>query len=726
MKNYKKVVLALLIVVLIGVMSINVFAASIYSRQKKNIYLVMDDSGSMGTSGTNDASYSVQTLIAMTDKNDSVKIYFMNATNAIGEIDMTKKSNALIADVKSKYPKDNGGTPYQPVKIAKNEIESTASMGDETEYWLVIFTDGDFDEVKNNTLDVNADLQEFAQKTLANGSKPNVLFITNRGTSPVSSNGIPNLHVVQNSSIIDSMNEAARVISGRAVVSKPEFTQNNTVVDFDIPYPTKNIIVFTQDNKVNILDVSTESPLNTSENYTVSHPGASSGNIKDSTVCFITEENGSSIRQGHFSIKFDKSLYPKDTTILYEPAIGIIATYYNQDGQQIDPQNLSIGETAKVTFTLCDSETNQPLPESMFGGAVKYSSEINGKTYTSNEVDFNVDSDTLNIKMNATLPDGYIMSLHSEYSGFTELRTINFSLSNSGKFVADYDKLKNAEGIVANILLNGDRPTAEQLKDFTLKIKGENIISSNFDIEKDEANGTFIIHPRKGLVGALTPENKTYEVVLVDKKGGEYTATLSVEIPGARPWLSLLIFALSILLVIYLIWVFASKSYFPRGKCLKLYRNSRPIEGANVRYTRYTFGKLYWNEFIMVFHGKFAFFKHLLIQLLPNQRQCVTLYGIGSPKEGKFEDITIYAEDSQTLSIADTTLSPGKYGGYTSAYVMYETDAKSKLSLDYMITEVGEKMKEYSLSLDRILSKSVKREGGASVYFLKFTTKNRR
>ena len=160
---------------------------------------------------------------------------------------------------------------------------------------------------------------------------------------------------------------------------------------------------------------------------------------------------------------------------------------------------------------------------------------------------------------------------------------------------------------------------------------------------------------------------------------------------------------------------------------MRLYRNKAPIEGANVRNTRFTFERLVWNEFKMVFKGDFTFFKHFARQLLPNQKMCVKLYGIGSPGTGKYNDLTIYAYNTQTLAIADSTLRPGEYGGYSSKYLMYDRDGVTELSFDNMITTMNDKVKKYDLSFGRILSKAVNRTegGGATVYYLKFASKKK-
>lgn len=711
----------------------SVNAASIYKREKKNIYLVMDDSGSMGGSPTNDANYSLQTMLAMTDKNDTVNLYFLNDNSKLGgDMDMSNKSNAMLENVRKKYPRASGGTPYGIVEVAQQDLRDAAYQGDETDHWLIVLTDGSFDE--DDTVGPNSytatDLVNFSEEVLANGTHPNVLFISIGGYSCLPSTSNPTLHYIEEFDIKEAMNQAVRLISGRVEVAG-SYSQDKTQVTFKVPYPAKNIVVFTQNIKTQITDVVAASELDVSENYTVTYP-ENNAKLKDSTVCFIPEKNGSSISMGDVTLTFDKALKPGDTTILIEPAIALVAHYYNQDGQEVDPLDLSVGEKAKLTYSLCDSETKQPLDPAVLGGGVTYSAEIDGQTYqNTDQIDFEVTGDTLDVKIFATLPDGYELDIYGKYMGLQKKRFINFSLANGGRFSADYDQLKNAPGVDANVMINGRPLTEEQFKDFSIRIKGENGFISNFSVEKDTVNGKFVIHPKKGWISVLTPKAKTYTVVLTDKEGGTYTANMTVEIPGRRPWIEILIFLAILALVIYFIVVFATKKYFPRGVVFLFYATGKPTARDAKRPKKITLGGLFWNEFKQIFKkGNFIIFKHLLVQLLPHQAVCVGIYDIYSGCN--YSDITLYAQDTYTVQYDDRTLRENRNGhGYTSAgnYHVLDSNFSTEIVAENML-QLGEKRRRPRriMAMEQVLMKKTKLNGGDTYfrYYLQMTKKRKK
>ncbi len=687
--------------------------ASVFQRQKKSIYLVLDDSFSMVNRPTYDANYSLQTLLAMTDKNDSVKLYFLNEKFGLsGNIEMSKKDNDMLSKVHDKYPEPTGGTPYTSVQIAQKELTAAASEGDETDYWLVVFTDGEFSMPAGLTTE--NDLQTFADKELANGTKPNVLYITVGGTS-ISNGNRDNLHVIDHTSIITAMTDAAKVISGRINVENVNYSADGKELTFSLPYPAKNIIVLTQNTRTKITDSKAASDLNISENYTITYPEPGYG-LDKSTVCFITEKNNSSIGSGEVTLKFDKGLNPQNTTVLFEPAIGIVAHYYNSDGAEVDPKDLYISENCRIEFTICDSETKKPLDIGAFGGNVKYSSEVDGIKADSNVREFTINKDEIEIVLYAEMPDGYILETRQKYN-FEVSRIITFTLSNGGKFKADITELKNAEGTRADILINGASISSAELKDFELDIEGENSFVSNFDIEKDEKNGGFIIHPKKGWISPLTPKDKTYKVNLTDKSTGKiYTADLTVEITGPRNWIPIIVFVLIVALIVYLIIVFATKTYFPKNLRFVLYLN-KPDSGAKGKHgIKYTLGKIYWNEFTKCFKGNFTFFVHLFKQLLPNTRQCVTLYGIGS--RGYYDQITIIANLSTVVYAEDKTLKYNETSKkFSSEYDVYNSNFIKIMGAENLTKKPKSKEKpRYTIDTGNVLVRKKVSSTNSKVY----------
>lgn len=722
MKLKKIIIYIVTLIVLLSSVIPQTYASSVFNRQNKKIFLVLDDSGSMGKEGTYDANYSLQTLVAMLDKNDSVNVYFLNHSNPdIEQINLAQKDNALISNIKEKYHFSDGSyTDYNVVNEVKQKLYDSVSKDDKSDYWLVVFTDGEFG------MDAAGDLKTFSQTKLYNGDYPNVLFVT-IGSEDSEDDGT--FHLVSEDTILASMNIAAEKISNRQKIEKPTYSDGNKTVTFNLPYPARNIIVLTQENETSVTAGSAKSKLSYDEKYNIFYPAdTGSNNYNDaiaytSTVCYVTEENSSSIEAGEVTLTFNKELVPKNTVVLFEPAIEMKVEYFCGDGK-IEPKDFWVGQKVTAKYTLCDSERGTELKDDDFDGKIKYNAKVGEDSFDKSEFEFDVKSEEFDVDFAITLPDGHTMEEQEHCVGVVK-REITFTLSNAGQFKADYGEINDAEGIDANILVNGAAP--ETLENFDIEIQGKNFFTSNFDIVPDEQNGKFVIHPKKGFIGVLTPYSKTYEVILTDKvaNGTQYKQTLVVEIPGERPWIQLGLWILLLLAIIYLIIVFATKKYFPRGKYFRLYRNNPPIYGEAQRYVAISFSKLMWNEFKMIFSGNFTFFKHLFKQLLPCQALCVTLFGVGSPKSGKFPDITIAADNSVSLIVYDATLRPRQFGGFESSYTLYEQDFMSELALDFLVN-VNDKKPKYFINIDQMFAKKQILDTGAPyIYYLQFTNKKK-
>ena len=546
-------------------------AASVYIRPKKSVYLVMDDSGSMGTTGTNDANYALQTFLAVLDKDEEVNIYFLNGKQALGSIDFLKKSNDMIKDVRVRYPASVGGTPFNTVKEAAEDMRKAVAKDDTREYWLVVITDGGF----NEGIDPQNYMENFTNTALKNGSYPNFLYVGigggQRFTVP---QGAENRFFLESSyDIIEAMRNAVIHITDRQVLTATN--ADSKTINFTLNYPARNIVVLAQTYKTKITSYTAVSDINTGELYDIEYP-ATNPHLQYSTVAYLTEKNGSSIKSGDISLTFDCDVDVSNVVVMVEPAIGINAVYLDEGGQPIKPQDMGVNEDVTVEMTLCDSETLDPLDLSAIFGSVDQYITINGTRYDGSKVTFTVPAKDLDISLVAEFADGFILDIHEQVTGLVEKREISLFVSDSGYFECDIDSLDSANGIVVTPLINGANLTAEIMKDTSLTISGGGLFTNRFDIVPDDSTGTYIIHPRAGLLKVFTPtDEQNFDITFTDVDGTTITETITVKITGDRHILALIGIVigtlLGIALIIYLIIVEVTRVRFPKGAFIQYY-----------------------------------------------------------------------------------------------------------------------------------------------------------
>ncbi len=575
-------------------------AADVYKRPQKHIYLVMDDSSSMEKeNGEYDANYALQVMVAMMDKTDTMSVYFLNNQSALsGSIELKSKSNEMLENIKVNYPAASGGTPYDAVMQAKKDLRKAVKADDEDEYWLIIITDGGF---TSPSMDYEDDIVNFAkgknakgkEEYLRNGKLPNVMCVSINYPSIVSEKKLNNLYVIENKDTVPSMTEAARIISGRVEVKNITFSSDKKSLSFKLPYPTKNIVIFTQNTKTETVSYTSDSELNISENYHVARP-VPSATLNTSTVSFITEKNGKSIKSGYVSFEMSKNIVPENTVVLIEPSIGLHAEFYNQDGDKCNPTDLKIGEAAEVRYSLWDPENNTVILDSMLDGGVEYTVDINGETKLENTqksdpskgehvVDFVVSDSTLELGVIAQFSDLFVLNVEKKYTGITQHILPDLTLSGGGVFTADINEIDDTRFVTATPSYNGRTLTEGEMKGATLKIKGGNIFTSRFKVVKDEATSEFRIIPKGGLLKVFTPVNSEVEVIFVSERGEQVVEKLTVELTGERNWWPFIIALIITAITIYLIVVYSIKPKFPLDLMLINYKVTDPKKPIEVK-----------------------------------------------------------------------------------------------------------------------------------------------
>ena len=143
-------------------------------RSKKVVSVVYDDSGSMSGSNWPYANYAMQTFVAMLNDDDELYITYMSNP---GKAEKINTDDLLSAVTDIRNHQDSGDTPYESVQTAMNQLESVKDTNANTQYWLVVFTDGGYNgSTPGDTTEVERDLDDFSSKKMANETTPQIMY----------------------------------------------------------------------------------------------------------------------------------------------------------------------------------------------------------------------------------------------------------------------------------------------------------------------------------------------------------------------------------------------------------------------------------------------------------------------------------------------------------------------------------------------------------------------
>ena len=169
--------------------SINVLKAgaeSLYIR--KIVSVVYDDSGSMSYNGCSNwayANYAMQAFCGLLNDEDKLFVTYMSSAGNYpnsyvpDEVDLSASGiQSSVNSIRDHF--DDQGTPFWSLDIAYDKLRSVDDSNENTQYWLVVITDGNFAREGNIEVpedDVNSKLASFSSSTMPNGSSPRITFL---------------------------------------------------------------------------------------------------------------------------------------------------------------------------------------------------------------------------------------------------------------------------------------------------------------------------------------------------------------------------------------------------------------------------------------------------------------------------------------------------------------------------------------------------------------------
>ena len=410
MKKTISVLLALLVVlpILVVCLSVPISAESLYIH--KVVSVVYDDSYSMQQGGSLNyryASYAMQSFCGMLNSEDQLYITYMSKQFETQKIDLSAEGIQASVDAIKNHP-HNGNTPYDAVKTAYSKLKSvkaTASDDENTQYWLVVITDGEFNELskmnsKNEKIaflddNLNGYVSQFQEDF---GTDLQITYMGIGDVTMPTENPEKGIYTYQASgsgndsdddeikTIESTMAEIADKISGRTRLT-PKASEDDKNGDYyyakgskraisvSSTIPLLNIAVFSQGTNATIAGVT-----HNGDNVPISR-SATLGVSDDLSMvggAFLIGDSQQAMGSGEYIITFDKEIDLKNVVILFEPALEVrVNVKVNgkaiNDLTQLD--NIMAKDKISITYSLYEMGTNNEIDLGILPSGTTY--EIN-------------------------------------------------------------------------------------------------------------------------------------------------------------------------------------------------------------------------------------------------------------------------------------------------------------------------------------------------------------
>lgn len=260
-----------------------------------------------------------------------------------------------------------------------DNLRNVPDNNQNTQYWLVIITDGQFDGLIGS---LDGNLSAFVKEDMPNGTKPKVTFLS-IGKDAVKAkdnpnNGIFSYHAENTSGIISTMSQMADKISGRTRLDGSYLQQiDSRTVRIASPIPILNIVAFVQKTDANVISTVCNGTLSLDTVRTAHMKYKGSSQLQSRS--FLIGDSNALIESGTYDISFDKDVDAGNVVILVEPALEMrVIASVNGDGLSASKEFYSLhkGGELSVSCRIYEMGTDREVSSSVLPANTVYSLQI--------------------------------------------------------------------------------------------------------------------------------------------------------------------------------------------------------------------------------------------------------------------------------------------------------------------------------------------------------------
>lgn len=348
-------------------------AATESVRNRKIISVVVDDSGSMGNAKWEYTNYAMQCFTALMNKEDRLDITYMGSyENGAISMDTTDRTSS-VQNVRNHSV--GGNTPGASLDTAFKAMESHNDTDANTQYWLFVMTDGEMDI---GTDAVKEKVDTFAETTMPNGTKPQIVFLTicdaERSFTPsFSKSNIQSRSADTAADVINAISAIACNISGRYALDSSDIkVVDDKTVQITTDLPLLSIGILTQRSQATVEKISGQNgDLQEDCEIPVAAPGAYANDmvpddfaaLKGNIALFSS--SAGNIAAGTYTVTFTEPFSKDDLVIMLEPAFEL-RLEVSSGGTKIDDLTTLLGgQIVDIEAVLYELGTDNKILPSM-------------------------------------------------------------------------------------------------------------------------------------------------------------------------------------------------------------------------------------------------------------------------------------------------------------------------------------------------------------------------
>jgi len=361
----KRRIMPLLYLALISVIFTPFISAQSYTtdQRSKAIHIVYDDSGSMIKDDYGryldrwaQAKYAMEVFAAMLEENDTMRVYYMSdfdvkhggIVNVPARIEITGSRDAQSrVDNVHKTITEAWNTPFDAVVKAYNELKKTNAV----DKWLVVLTDGDFNQENGIPLEREEDVKKLGEKVnsyfsqyINESDDVRIIILAMGDIIKTVFREVPGrifYEQAKNSNeILGKITSICNRIFNR---NKLNFT-NETRREFSFDIPMQELLVFAQGDRAEVKGISGDNTYKPNKPVNVRYSEVAAINYRNDPVIIPRSLTGvvvtfQDIKKGSYSLDVAGA---QTVEIYYKPVVNVDINLL-RNGRKIKTQDLVEG-----------------------------------------------------------------------------------------------------------------------------------------------------------------------------------------------------------------------------------------------------------------------------------------------------------------------------------------------------------------------------------------------